>query len=191
MRLILASNSPRRKELLLNAGFDFEIRASRVEEIRREGEAAEEFVCRLARDKASAVASSAPAGSLVLGADTVVVIDDQILGKPASPDAAARMLRLLAGRTHRVITGVCLILAPRRIAALKHEVTRVTFSALDEKEIRDYVTSGEPMDKAGAYGIQRLASKFVTCVEGSYFNVMGLPVHLVYDMLKPFLFRRQ
>ena len=129
--------------------------------------------------------------SLVLGADTVVVIDDQILGKPASPDAAARMLRLLAGRTHRVITGVCLILAPRRIAALKHEVTRVTFSALDEKEIRDYVTSGEPMDKAGAYGIQRLASKFVTCVEGSYFNVMGLPVHLVYDMLKPFLFRRQ
>jgi len=189
MRLILASNSPRRKELLLNAGFDFEVRASEVEEIPRAGEFAEEFVCRLARDKAVAVASSAPAGTAVLGADTVVVIDDQIFGKPAGADDAAQMLRLLAGRAHRVITGVCLMLAPQRITALRHEVTRVTFCDLNEEEIRDYVMSGEPLDKAGAYGIQGLASKFVTRIEGSYFNVMGLPVHLVYDLLKPHLIR--
>ena len=191
MRLILASNSPRRKELLLNAGFDFEVRASDVEEVRREGESAEDFVCRLARDKAAAVASSAPAGTPVLGADTVVVIGDRILGKPAGPDDAVKMLRLLAGGTHRVITGVCLMRAPQQIAASEYDITRVTFSDLSEDEIQEYVRSREPLDKAGAYGIQGLASKFITRIEGSYFNVMGLPVHLVYDILKPFLIVEQ
>jgi len=187
MHFILASSSPRRKELLLKAGFDFETRASHIEEIHRAGETAEEYVSRLAADKARAIARSVPPGSLVLGADTEVVIEGQILGKPVDADDAARMLQLLAGRVHRVITGVCLVTAPDRLEALKHAVTGVTFRALDEQEIRDYVQSGEPMDKAGAYAVQGLASKFVTRIEGSYFNVMGLPVHLVYEMLKPFL----
>ena len=186
MHLILASDSPRRKELLRNAGFDFEARTSHVEEIRLAVECAEEFVRRIARDKARAVAASVQAGSAVLGADTVVVVDGHILGKPAGPPDAARMLRLLAGSTHQVITGVCLIIAPDRVEALKHEITFVTFSSMTEKEIQDYVQSGEPLDKAGAYGIQGLASNFVTRIEGSYSNVVGLPIHLVYEMLKPF-----
>ncbi|MHB8655754.1 MAG: Maf family protein [Terriglobia bacterium] len=187
MHLILASKSPRREELLLCAGFTFETRASNIDEIRHTGESAEEFTCRIARDKARAVAAFAQPGDLVLGADTVVAVDGQILGKPAGPDDAARMLRQLAGRTHRVITGVCLVLVPDRVEALKPEVTLVTFVPLDEQEIQDYVQSGEPMDKAGAYAIQGLASKFVARIEGSYSNVVGLPIHLVYEILKPFL----
>ena len=187
MHLILASDSPRRKELLRSAGFNFEARASHVEEVCFPGESAEEFVCRTARDKAQAVAAFIQAGSVVLGADTVVVVDAHILGKPAGSADAARMLRQLAGSTHRVITGVCLIIAPDRVEALKHETTFVTFSSMSEAEIRDYVQSGEPLDKAGAYGIQGLASNFVTRIEGSYSNVVGLPIHLVYEMLKPSL----
>ncbi len=189
MRLILASNSSRRADLLRSAGFDFETRASNAGEVLRAGESAEAYVSRLAADKARAVARSAPPGSLVLGADTEVVIDGQILGKPVDLDDAARMLRLLAGCTHRVITGVCLILAPDSLKALKHEVTLVTFSPMDEREIRDYVQSGEPMDKAGAYAIQGLAARFVTRIAGSYSNVVGLPINLVYEVLKPFLAR--
>jgi len=189
MHFILASASPRRKELLISAGFDFETRASAIEEVHRPGETPEEYVSRLATDKALAIARLAASGSLVLGADTEVVIDGLILGKPRNADDATRMLRLLAGRVHVVITGVCLASAPDRIEASKHAVTSVTFRALDEREIHDYVQSGEPLDKAGAYGIQGLASKFVTRIEGSYFNVMGLPVHLVYEMLKPYLAR--
>ena len=187
MHLILASKSPRREELLRRAGFTFETRSSHIDEIRQAGEPAEEFTCRIARDKAQAVAAFAQPGDLVLGADTVVTVDRQILGKPAGPDDAARMLRHLAGRTHRVITGVCLVLAPDRVEALKPEVTLVTFVPLGEQEIQDYIQSGEPMDKAGAYAIQGLASKFVARIEGSYSNVVGLPIHLVYEILKPFL----
>lgn len=186
MQLILASKSPRREELLRRAGFTFETRASRVDEIYQAGESAEEFTSRIARNKARAVAASSQPADLVLGADTVVVVDGQILGKPAGPDDAARMLRQLAGRSHRVITAVCLVFAPDRIEALKTEVTLVTFAPLDEQAIRDYVQSGEPMDKAGAYAIQGLASKFVARIEGSYSNVVGLPIHLVYEILKPF-----
>jgi septum formation protein len=184
MKLLLASSSPRRQELLRNAGFEFEVRPSRVDEVPRSGESAEEFACRAAREKALDVASSSPPGSLVLGADTVVVIDGLILGKPAGPDDAARMLRLLSGKSHRVVTGVCLVRAPAQIEALKHETTRVLFRNLDEGEIRHYVASGEPLDKAGAYAIQGLASRFVTRLEGCYFNVVGLPVSLVYEMVK-------
>lgn len=190
MRLILASKSPRREELLRRAGFTFETRVSQIDEIPQVGESAEEFTCRIACDKARAVAAFAQPGNLVLGADTVVVVDGQILGKPAGPDDAARMVRQLAGRTHRVITGVCLVLVPDRVEALKTEVTLVTFVPLEEQEIQDYVQSGESMDKAGAYAIQGLASKFVARIEGSYSNVVGLPIHLVYEILKPFLYDR-
>ena len=183
-RLILASASPRRRELLRLAGFDFEARPSGIEEKRRGGESGEEFALRAAREKALQVAASAPSESLVLGADTVVIVNGEVLGKPAGPDDAARMLRLLSGVTHRVITGVCLVRAPDRIEVLTPSVTLVTFRRLDEQEIREYVSSGEPLDKAGAYGIQGLASKFVTRIEGCYFNVVGLPVTLVYELIR-------
>ena len=189
MRLILASASPRRRKLLARAGFDFEVRPSSISETALEGEPPEEFARRAARDKAIAVAATAPAGSLVLGADTIVVAGGEILGKPADSADAARMLRRLSGETHRVITGVCLARAPARVEALCHETTFVTFRRLDEEEIAEYVASGEPLDKAGAYGIQGLASIFITRVEGCYFNVVGLPVAMVYDLLKNHLRR--
>jgi septum formation protein len=187
MRLILASRSPRRRELLRQAGFDFDVRPSTVEETASPGETPEEFARRAAREKALPVAASAPPESLVLGADTVVVADGEILGKPANAPDAARMLRLLSGVTHRVITGVCIVRAPDRVEALAHETTFVTFRSLDNDELQDYLAGGEPFDKAGAYGIQGLASKFVTRVEGCYFNVVGLPVALVCDLLEPLL----
>ncbi|HEV2351345.1 MAG TPA: Maf family protein [Terriglobia bacterium] len=186
MRLILASASDRRKELLRSAGFGFEVRASDVDETRHAGESAEDYTRRIARAKARAVGASAPPGSVILGADTVVVTDGEILGKPAGPDDAARMLRQLSGYTHRVITAVCVLHPPQGAEDLKLAVTWVTFAPLSEQEIHDYVQSGEPMDKAGAYAIQGLASKFVTQIQGSYSNVVGLPIHLVYEMLKPF-----
>jgi septum formation protein len=187
MKLILSSASPRRRELLRQAGFDFQVRPSRVEEVLRPGETPEEFARRAACEKALDVAASAPTDTLVLGADTVVVSNGEILGKPTDADDAARMLRLLSGVTHRVISGVCLVRPPRRIEALAHETTLVAFRRLDEEEIRNYIASREPFDKAGAYGIQGLASRFVTRLEGCYFNVVGLPLALVYGLLKPFL----
>ena len=189
MRLILASASPRRRELLSRAGLDVEVRPSSIEEILQPGESPEDFACRAAEEKTLAVAATAPRDTLVLGADTVVVADSELLGKPADRDDAARMLRRLSGTTHRVITGVCLVSAPDRVEALRSETTLVTFRRLDEEEIADYLASGEAFDKAGAYGIQGLASRFVTRIEGCYFNVVGLPVALVYDMLKPFMNR--
>ena len=187
MRLILASSSPRRRELLRNAGFNFDVRAGNIIEKIQPGEPPEEFARRAALEKAVQIAASSPQGSLVLGADTVVVIDGETLGKPSDLDDAARMLRLLSGRTHQVHTAICLVRAPDKIAALKHATTLVTFREIDEQEIRDYLESGEPMGKAGAYAIQGLASRFVTCISGCYFNVVGLPVALVYETLKPLL----
>lgn len=188
MRFILASQSPRREELLRNAGFDFEVKPSGVEEEAAGGnEAPEEFARRAARHKALAVAANCPPGSLVLGADTVVVASNQILGKPLGRYDAHRMLRILSGTTHRVITGVCLVRAPDQVEALKHETTSVTFRDLDEDEISAYIDSKEPFDKAGAYAVQGLASRFVTRISGCYFNVVGLPIPLVYEILKPFL----
>jgi septum formation protein len=185
MRLILASASPRRRDLLRDAGFNFEVRPSQIVEEIQQGELPEDFVRRTAREKALQIAASSPRGGLVLGADTVVVIDGQTLGKPSDPQDATRMLRLLSGRTHQVHTGICLVRAPDSIEALKHETTLVTFRELDEEEIRQYVESGEPSDKAGAYAIQGLASKFVTRISGCYSNVVGLPIALVYEILKP------
>jgi nucleoside triphosphate pyrophosphatase len=183
-RLILASASPRRRELLRGTGFHFEVRPSSIIEDRRAGESGEEFAGRAAREKALDVAASVPRDSLVLAADTVVMVGSKVLGKPTDSEDAARMLRLLSGQTHSVITAVCLVRAPARVEALDASTTLVTFRPLDEREIQEYVASGEPLDKAGAYGIQGLASRFVTRIEGSYSNVVGLPVALVCDMLK-------
>jgi septum formation protein len=184
IRLILASNSPRRRELLRNAGFQFDVRPSGIEENRLPGESPEDFARRLARDKALDVARQSNPASLVLGADTVVAINGEILEKPVDADDARRMLRTLSGHTHRVITGVCLVRAPEAVLAWSHETTLVTFRTLTEEEIGSYVESGEPFDKAGGYGIQGLASRFVPRIEGCYFNVVGLPIPLVYEMVK-------
>ena len=178
--LVLASKSPRRSEILTNAGIPFVVRIADVEEIRCEDEDPESYVKRLAESKARAVRASA--GEVVLGADTVVVLDDHVLEKPADADDAARMLRLLSGREHSVITGICLRSGAREI--VETERTGVRFSPLSDEEIRAYVASGEPMDKAGAYAIQGLGSKFVEAVNGCYFNVVGLPVARVYRCLK-------
>jgi len=169
---------------LRHAGFDFEVRPSDIVEQMERGERPEEFARRAAREKAMSVAASSPSGSFVLGADTVVVVEGETLGKPADLDDATRMLRLLSGRTHQVHSGICLVRAPDEIVALTHETTLVTFQELDEEEIRSYVESGEPLDKAGAYAVQGLASKFVTRISGCYSNVVGLPVARVYEILK-------
>ncbi len=188
MRFILASNSPRRQELLRNAGFDFEVRSCPLPEPSPErGADPTQYVRAAAQSKALCVAAGVPPGTLVLAADTVVVLNGLILGKPVGPHDATRMLRLLSGKTHEVITGVCLARAPDTIESRVHEITFVTFRDLEEEEIGDYMKSPEPYDKAGAYAIQGLASRFVTRISGCYFNVVGLPVALVADVLKPFL----
>src|SRR6266568_4711615 len=142
MRFVLASGSPRRRALLEAAGFDFDVEESGVEEALRPGEPAEAFAQRVARDKALRVAASRPPGCLILGADTVVVLDGEILGKPADAAEARRMLERLSGRTHQVHTAVCLVCAPQSVAAEVLETTLVTFRDLDEQEIKDYVASG-------------------------------------------------
>ena len=180
--LILASKSPRRREILAAAGIDFAVRSADVIEVRGSNEPPVEYVCRLAEAKASAIAGTAD--EIVLGADTEVVIDGMVLGKPADHADAARMLRLLSGREHEVITGICLIGRGRKVVDSAR--TRVRFVPLAAEEIEEYVESGEPMDKAGAYAIQGLASKFIDDIEGDYFNIVGLPVALVYRHLKSF-----
>jgi septum formation protein len=179
--LVLASASPRRQELLRNAGIPFEVQPAHIPEDPLPGEGAKECTERLAREKALSVAGQRPQ-DCVLGADTVVVVDGQILGKPSDAADAARMLRLLSGREHRVITGVCLVVSGQWSVA--SATTSVTMSEISEKEIADYVASREPMDKAGAYGIQGLASRWIPRIEGDYFNVVGLPVALVWRMLR-------
>jgi septum formation protein len=178
--LILASRSPRRKEILERAGIPHLVRATDVDEAVRAGEDAAQYVRRLARAKAEAVVNGS--GEFVLGADTVVVVDGEILGKPVDREDALRMLRRLSGREHEVVTGICLLAGDR--VAEDAESTRVRFRELSEEEIAEYVASGEPMDKAGAYAIQGLASKFIDRVEGCYFNVVGLPVSKVYAHLR-------
>lgn len=182
--LILASASPRRHELLLAAGLDHKVQPSSVPEDRRPGEPALAFVRRLAEEKAAAVRQS-PAihvDDIVLGADTVVSVETEILEKPVSAEDAARMLRILSGRGHWVHTGICLLSSSSPI--VDSVSTKVTFLPLSEAEIQAYVSTGEPFDKAGAYGIQGRASRFIASVEGSYSNVVGLPVSLVYTYLK-------
>ena len=180
MPLILASASPRRAELLRNAAIEFGVDPALVQEQPLANEKPIDYAQRLARDKARAVFARHP-DSAVLGADTVVVVDEHLLEKPADERDAARMLRLLSGRTHEVITGVCLV-APG-FEQIEAEITQVVFSPLSEDEIAYYVRTGEPMDKAGAYAIQGIASRWVKRIEGCYFNVVGLPVPRVYRML--------
>ncbi len=180
MRLVLASRSPRRVELLTRARYRFEVAPADIDERRLEGEPPRDLVRRLAREKAAAVSLRHP-GAIVLGADTVVVIDGAVLGKPADDADAARMLRRLSGRAHEVLTGVALR-APHGCRAGVRS-TRVFFRTLGPEEVAWYVASGEPADKAGGYAIQGRASRFVTRIEGSYANVVGLPVELVDRLL--------
>jgi septum formation protein len=188
--LILASASPRRRELLTQAGISFQVESIPVAEDPRPGEDPIHLVKRLAREKAEAVfnahqKSHTPSDDdplLVLGADTVVVCDHEILNKPVDDADAARMLRLLAGRTHQVITGVCLI-SPLSVE-IAAETTRVTMLTLSEEEILAYIATREPMDKAGAYAIQGHASRWIPRIVGCYFNVVGLPVALVNTMIE-------
>jgi septum formation protein len=192
--LILASASPRRRELLAQVGYQFEVRPAHIPEDPVAGEEPIAYVTRLARQKAEAVyraliGSTTPgeippveqSSLLVLGADTTVTVDGAILGKPEDAADAARMLRLLSGRTHRVVTGVALVGAERAEAAA--EVTAVRFLTLRETDIAAYVATGEPMDKAGAYGIQGRAARWIPHIDGCYFNVMGLPLALVCSLL--------
>jgi len=179
--LILASASQRRAELLRAAGMAFEIVPAEVDERPMTGEAPATYVERIAREKAQTVASQHP-GAEILAADTTVVIDGLILGKPVDDAEARAMLTRLSGRTHEVLTGVALIKEGRLLSAV--ETTRVGFAPMSDAEIDWYVTSGEPRGKAGAYAIQGLASRFVDWIEGSYSNVVGLPVALVWRLLR-------
>ena len=204
LMLVLASASPRRQELLRNAAIAFVVQAANVDESPLAGESAKDCAERLAREKALAVWRMRP-HDVVLGADTVVVVGDSILGKPIDATDAGHMLRMLSGREHEVITGVCLV---RPVPSSEYpvpsvtasgsrpkdngspetktasETTLVTMTEFSEDEIRDYVATGEPMDKAGAYAIQGIASRWIPRIEGDYSNVVGLPVALVYRILR-------
>jgi len=178
--LVLASQSPRRRELLATAGIPFTVRAREVEEIRAPGEPPDAYVRRLARAKADAAWEDRD--EIVLGADTIVVLEQAVLEKPLDAADARAMLRSLSGREHTVITGICL----RHPGGVEVDssATCVRFTLLTDAEIDAYAATGEPMDKAGAYAIQGLASKFVESIEGCYFNVIGLPLSQVYRYLK-------
>jgi len=190
-RLVLASASPRRRELLAQAGFSFEVHPAHIPEDPLPDEDPIAYVVRLAREKADAVfaqlsgtqlSSDGAAALQVLGADTTVTLDNHILGKPEDAADAARMLRMLSGRTHRVITGVAVITSNTTEVAA--EVTGVQFLALSDEEIAEYIATGEPMDKAGAYAIQGRAARWIPRVQGCYFNVVGLPIALVSTILE-------
>jgi len=178
--LVLASQSPRRAEILRQAGIPFVVRSALVDEAPQANEQPEDYVRRLAEEKALAVAAAPD--ETVLGADTTVVIGNELLGKPEDAADAVRMLEVLSGRGHQVLTGICL----RRPSGTVRDfaATRVWFTRMTSREIEDYVASGEPLDKAGAYAIQGLGSKFIERIEGCYFNVVGLPIALVYKHLR-------
>lgn len=184
MKLVLASSSPRRAEILRGAGIAFEAVPAGVDEARHPSEPPVEFVRRLAKAKARAAARLGEGPTLVVAADTEVVLDGDVLGKPADEAAARKMLERLSGRTHHVITGLAILRVPEGAARIEHEITEVTFAALTTEEIADYVSSGEPFDKAGGYAIQGRGGRYVTRVEGCYFNIVGLPLARLYRMLR-------
>jgi nucleoside triphosphate pyrophosphatase len=188
MKIILASASPRRAEILRNAGIPFETLAEVIDESRRPGELRADYVRRLALAKARAAAGMQrePGECLFIGADTVVVAGDEILGKPASQDHARGMLRLLSGATHEVHSGLAIARRPGATEAVIDEVTSVTFAPLSDDEIEAYIATGEPFDKAGAYGIQGIGGRYVTRIDGCYFNVMGLPLARLWTLLRDF-----
>lgn len=178
---MLASSSPRRRELLGILGIPFKVQHADIDESVRSGESATVYTARLAREKAETVARSHPR-TPVLGADTTVILGDEILGKPVDAADARRMLRALSGKTHQVVTAVCLVMDGH---AHEHvETTTVFMRAIPEPEIDAYIASGEPLDKAGAYAIQGGAAKWIYRIEGDYFNVVGLPVAAVWDLLE-------
>jgi septum formation protein len=179
-RLVLASRSPRRAELLAAAGFEFTVRTADTDETPLPNESPSEYVVRVALEKARAVPRGP--GEIVLAADTTVVLDSEIMGKPLDAQDATRMLTALAGRKHEVLTGVCVMRGGEAVTDMAS--TSVWFAPMTPEEISEYVATGEPMDKAGAYGIQGFASRFVERIDGSYSNVVGLPVALVYRILR-------
>ena len=178
--IVLASASPRRQELLKNAGIEFVVRPANISEVPVAGEPPRDFAERMAREKAIAVRRATDGA--VLTADTVVAVGHEILGKPENAADATRMLRLLSNRTHQVITAVCL-LGPD-FEDVRSEITTVHFNTANDAEIADYVATGEPMDKAGAYAIQGGAARWVSKIEGDYSNVVGLPMELAWRMLR-------
>jgi septum formation protein len=180
-RIVLASASPRRAEILRTVGWPFDTLPVDIDETRRASENATDYVQRLAREKAGAAAARLPA-STILAADTTVTIDDHILEKPADAADAVRMLRLLNNRWHKVMTGVAIINHENSRTIVAHEETEVKFASMSDEEIVWYVKTGEPMDKAGAYAIQGLGARFIEEIKGDYFNVVGLPIRLVYEV---------
>jgi septum formation protein len=180
--LFLASSSPRRAEILRAVGWPFEARAPNIDETRASEEVPVQYVKRLARMKAAAVAAQQTEG-LVLGADTVVVVEGEILGQPRDDQEARRMLQLLRGRWHEVLTGVALVRAGiSGCSIVDHETSRVRFSAMSDEEIEWYVGTGEPTGKAGAYAVQGRGALFIEEIQGDYFNIVGLPIRLVYEL---------
>jgi septum formation protein len=183
MTFILASQSPRRRELLTSIGLAFDVIPSDVPEIHQPGESPEEYVARLSRDKAEVVAAKHP-DSWIIAADTTVLLGDQLLEKPANADDAKRMLGLIAGKTHIVYSGVTLQNAARNWRETRVAESEVRMLPLDEREIEWYVSTGEPLDKAGAYAIQGVGAMFIDSIHGSYTNVVGLPLALLFQMLR-------
>lgn len=180
-KLVLASGSPRRKEILTSVGWQFTSEPPDIDETELPGEPPKDYVLRLAREKAGAVAAAFP-NSIVLGADTTVVIDGQILAKPVDLDDARRMLRMLAGKWHEVLTGVAIV----QNGAAKSDIqsTHVKFAAMSDDEIDFLAIKGDPLDRAGAYAIQEQAALFIEAIEGDYWNVVGLPIRLVYELVR-------
>ena len=187
-KLILASSSPRRADVLRNAGIEFEVLPANVDETRRPGESASAYVQRLALEKARVAINSKTGAEdiIVVGADTVVVNRGEILLKPESCEDARRMLRQLSDGVHEVHTGLAVILMPQKVERVIEEVTSVHFAGLSDAEIDAYIATGEPFDKAGAYGIQSLGGRYVSRVEGCYFNVMGMPLGRLWATLREF-----
>ena len=183
MRFILASSSPRRRELLASIGVDFDVLPSHVPEEHQPGEAPEEYVARLSRDKAAAIAAQHPS-RWIIAADTTVLLGDQLLEKPVDQSDAVRMLSLIAGRTHTVYTGVTLQNAGRAYHETRVAESEVRMLALPREDIEWYVRTGEPMDKAGAYAVQGIGGMFIDSIHGSYTNVVGLPLAMLFQMLR-------
>jgi len=183
-KIVLASKSPRRAEILTAVGWEFEAIAANIDETRMESEDAVSYVRRLAQTKAETVAQRTSHRGPVLGADTVVVVDGEILGQPRDDEDACRMLKLLRGKWHEVVTGVALMrTGPTSQVLIDHETTRVRFCEMSAGEIDWYVSTGEPSDKAGAYAIQGKGGIFIEEIQGDYFNIVGLPIRLLYELM--------
>lgn len=183
MKVILASASPRRKEILQNTKLNFDIQKSDIEEVILENESPEDMVVRLAYEKAFDVAKR-NTNRLVIGADTIVALDNEVLGKPKDQNEAYQMIKRLSNKTHKVITGISLINLKENKIIKDYVVSFVTFKDLSEDSIKDYINTNESLDKAGAYGIQGYGALLVKNIQGDYFNIVGLPISRLSDLLK-------